>query len=161
MYPRNLVKRPGIKRKILSATELFCTRTMVFSVHIFLFVFVCCFCLFYYWKATLFFLLRSIKICSVFHGKKNANFKCETCNFTTTSKAGLQIHMKRKHTQIDKEKFPKSCELCDKVLKDTSELKIHLQEHSYKFISFQCSFAVLLLKTDGTNVKIVVIFLQT
>ena len=38
--------------------------------------------------------------------KKNTNFKCETCNFTTTSKAGLKIHMKRKHTEIDNEHFP-------------------------------------------------------
>lgn len=43
--------------------------------------------------------------------------------------------MKKTHTEVDK-----SCELCDNVLKDKSELKRHLQEHSYKFISFQCSF---------------------
>ena len=72
--------------------------------------------------------------------KKNTNFKCETCNFTTTSKAGLKIHMKRKHTEIDNEQFPKSCELCDKILKSKSQLKVHLQEHSYKLISYQCSF---------------------
>ena len=37
-------------------------------------------------------------------------FACQFCNFTTTSRAGLMIHRKRKHTNYTEENFPTSCE---------------------------------------------------
>ena len=38
---------------------------------------------------------------------------CEQCKFTTTSKQGLKTHIKQKHTLLDSEEIPKTCDFCD------------------------------------------------
>ena len=65
-------------------------------------------------------------------------FDCTQCEFTTTSKQGLKTHVKRKHTEIISEKYPKTCELCDAKVNDMKELKLHMKTHSYKESNFQC-----------------------
>ena len=71
---------------------------------------------------------------------KKIGFGCDFCDFATTSKSGLKVHMKRKHTEYSKEKFPKSCDLCGKVVSDAAEMKKHLKSHSYKCIQVQCNY---------------------
>ena len=57
-------------------------------------------------------------------------FKCTLCAFTTTSKSGLKIHTKRKHTNYGQDVFPRSCELCELKINSSSEMKNHLKTHS-------------------------------
>ena len=61
-------------------------------------------------------------------------FNCTLCAFTTTSKSGLKIHTKRKHTNYSEDVYPRSCELCEKILQNSSEMKKHLKEHACKLI---------------------------
>ena len=54
------------------------------------------------------------------------------------TKQGLKTHVKRKHTEITSEKYPKTCELCDVNVNDEKELKLHMKTHSYRESNFQC-----------------------
>ena len=40
--------------------------------------------------------------------KKVEHFSCTACDFKTTSSQGLKTHTKRKHTQLNAEKYPKT-----------------------------------------------------
>ena len=40
--------------------------------------------------------------------------------------------MKRKHTSYSNENFPRTCDLCESVLKSKEELDKHMKSHSYK-----------------------------
>ena len=40
--------------------------------------------------------------------------------------------MKRKHSEITKERYPTNCEICHEQLKTCSEMKKYLQQHFYK-----------------------------
>ena len=40
-------------------------------------------------------------------------FKCENCDFETTSERGLNVHIKRKHTNLKADKYPAECDFCD------------------------------------------------
>ena len=42
------------------------------------------------------------------------SFKCEYCNFQTPSERGLNVHIKRKHTNMKEGKFPVECDFCCK-----------------------------------------------
>ena len=72
--------------------------------------------------------------------------KCNLCAFTTTSKSGLKIHKKRKHTNYDN--FPMSCELCEMKINSSFEMKNHLKTHSCKLIQYKCSFCDYLAEDD-------------
>ena len=63
--------------------------------------------------------------------------KCQRCEFETTSKQGLKVHMSRKHTKIE-EIFPITCFICEDVLKNNEEKKKHIRKHSYKKAGFRC-----------------------
>ena len=62
----------------------------------------------------------------------NLIFKCEMCDFQTNSKQGLKTHIARKHTKLSNEVFPKKCELCNRDIENSTEMKKHLISHSYK-----------------------------
>ena len=66
-------------------------------------------------------------------------FKCSLCDFETNSESGLKIHSKKKHTKLDKEVYPRLCDLCDKTCKNSHEMKKHLITHSYKEANYKCS----------------------
>ena len=73
-------------------------------------------------------------------GKKENSensIKCSNCSFTTNSKQGLKIHMRKKHT-VQNNTFPSTCHLCEKQCENSSELKKHLLTHSYKKIKYKC-----------------------
>ena len=81
------------------------------------------------------------KVNAVVEGKKEnseKSIKCSNCSFTTNSKQGLKIHMKKKHTSIQDNAFPSTCHLCEKQCENSSELKKHLLTHSYKKIKYKC-----------------------
>ena len=63
---------------------------------------------------------------------KIEQFNCTDCNFTTTSKQGLKTHVKRKHTNLHLDKYPKTCEFCDTEVDDEKQMKLHLKCHTYK-----------------------------
>ena len=72
--------------------------------------------------------------------ERNAKLlKCLNCSFTTNSKQGLKIHMKKKHTAVDNDTFPQTCHLCEKNCENRNDLKKHLITHSYKKAKFNCS----------------------
>ena len=66
-------------------------------------------------------------------------FKCKECDFTTLTKQGMKTHEKRKHTRTSKQiRFPRSCELCDKKIRKSIELKQHIKTHSYNSVDYKC-----------------------
>ena len=67
------------------------------------------------------------------------NFKCEYCDYETSSERGLNIHIKRKHTNLDTNNYPVDCDFCDIKLNSESEMKFHLKnEHTSTYSSFKC-----------------------
>ena len=52
--------------------------------------------------------------------REKPTFKCQDCEFTSSSEQGLKIHQRKKHNSHDttetKEDYPRPCELCDKVI---------------------------------------------
>ena len=78
-------------------------------------------------------------------------FKCEECNFSTSSKQGLRTHEKRKHTKASEQnKFPRSCDLCDKKIRNVVELKQHMKTHSYKAVDYKCAECDFMGSNDTT-----------
>ena len=66
--------------------------------------------------------------------EKHRIFKCDQCNFTSSSEVGLKIHKTKSHPLIDlpeieteKEALPIQikCDQCDLYFKDESGLKTH------------------------------------
>ena len=49
------------------------------------------------------------------------------CDFTTTSKPGLKIHIQKMHTELN---FSKTCSLCDKTFKSKQKFRNHKFEHT-------------------------------
>ena len=73
--------------------------------------------------------------------RKKKTFECPNCDFISSSEKGLRIHKTRVHTDstnTGKDKFPKTCDLCDYDVNNKSELTQHLKTHSYKAVNFQC-----------------------
>ena len=58
--------------------------------------------------------------------------------------------MKRKHTEIEKETFPKSCDLCEEDLESVQEMKLHMKKHSYKRVDYKCEECDFCGKNDVT-----------
>ena len=65
-------------------------------------------------------------------------FQCSKCNFESVSDHGLKVHIKRKHTVMNTDVFPKMCELCERKFENIKEMKKHMKEHSYKDAKFKC-----------------------
>ena len=53
------------------------------------------------------------------------------CDFKTNSKPGLKTHCKRKHSESNKNNFPRSCDLCDEEIQSVIEVKNHMKQHRY------------------------------
>ena len=64
--------------------------------------------------------------------------KCSKCEFETTSEKGLQIHNARKHNRYEKEKYPRSCDVCEEMFGSYRDMKKHMTIHSYKRTSYDC-----------------------
>ena len=56
--------------------------------------------------------------------------KCSKCNFESVSERGLNVHMKRKHTELSLEKDPYSCDICNYKAVDKKDLRTHKITHS-------------------------------
>ena len=68
---------------------------------------------------------------------KKPVFKCSDCKFETCSKRGLNVHIRRKHTNLKDEQYPCECEFCDDTLDNESEMKMHLKMcHTMKETNF-------------------------
>ena len=79
------------------------------------------------------------------------SFKCDKCNFGTNSRSGLKIHEKKKHTIVSNvNTYPKKCDLCEKILKSTSEMRKHIASHSHKNTKFQCDDCEFIGGNDAT-----------
>ena len=70
--------------------------------------------------------------------KNVSEFQCTFCDFTSISKQGLKTHIARKHTKLEKEVYPKACDLCEKTFETSIKMKEHLKTHSYKKMIFKC-----------------------
>ena len=67
------------------------------------------------------------------------NFKCEYCDFQTPSERGLNVHMKRKHTNMKADEFPVECDFCDFNAKSENEMRFHLKNiHTSTDSNFKC-----------------------
>ena len=66
---------------------------------------------------------------------------CDKCDFATNSEAGLKSHTSKEHMKGKENAeivFPQQSTLCDEILKNNKENKIHmrlLQEHMGKLLS--------------------------
>ena len=73
--------------------------------------------------------------------KKGEQFSCTSCEFKTTSSQGLKTHIKRKHTKLNEEIYPKNCELCETEIANNRAMHLHLKTHSYRDgdeLKFKC-----------------------
>lgn len=68
----------------------------------------------------------------------NEKFKCDECDFKSTSKHGLKVHLTIKHTNITDEKYPRKCDLYEKQFVNHTEMKRHMKSHSYKEAKVKC-----------------------
>ena len=59
--------------------------------------------------------------------KLKDSFKCDYCDFKTPSERGLNVHVKRKHTNLKTDKYPTECEFCEFYAKSESEMRFHLK----------------------------------
>ena len=50
----------------------------------------------------------------------------------------MKIHEKKKHTTIEIERYPRTCDLCDTELRNAAEMKKHIKSHSYKRANYKC-----------------------
>ena len=70
--------------------------------------------------------------------KSEIKRKCTKCDFETVSERGLKVHIKRKHTSLNVEKFPQTCDMCEFEAKSKKELKSHRMSHSYIDAKYKC-----------------------
>ena len=52
-------------------------------------------------------------------------FKCDFCEFQSTSSSGLKTHISRKHTNYIESDVPLKCEICVEEFKTEKDLKDH------------------------------------
>ena len=66
-------------------------------------------------------------------------FKCENCDFETTSERGLNVHIKRKHTNLKADKYPAECDFCDNSANSESDMRFHLKnDHTATYSNVKC-----------------------
>ena len=70
----------------------------------------------------------------------DTSIKCGKCDFTTTSRQGLKIHMSRLHSKINFDQFPAACDICEKVFDNDNIMKKHKKkDHTFHFVKYQCN----------------------
>ena len=69
---------------------------------------------------------------------KQKKFNCTECEYSTSSHQGLKIHQRKKHTSVGTSDFPIKCDMCETELRNKREKKLHMMNHSYKQVQFQC-----------------------
>ena len=75
---------------------------------------------------------------------KKELLNCEYCDFETSSKRGLNVHKKRKHTNLKNDEYPVECDFCDILLNSEKELKLHLKSnHTHRETKFKIVFSML------------------
>ena len=82
-------------------------------------------------------------------------FKCNLCEFSSTSEKGLKTHKSRMHTASHNEdgassSYPKQCDICEKTLRTKEEMKKHLKTHSYIRPVFKCEKCEFCCETELT-----------
>ena len=66
-------------------------------------------------------------------------FKCEHCDFETPSERGLNVHIKRIHTNLKADKYPVECDFCEFIVKSEREMRFHLKnDHTSTYSNFKC-----------------------
>ena len=65
-------------------------------------------------------------------------FKCSKCDCETQYEKGLKTLVRRKHTTIDNEVYPKVCDLCESEITSAENMRKHLKTHSFKDARFKC-----------------------
>jgi hypothetical protein len=63
--------------------------------------------------------------------ENNQILKCSKCDFEAKSDRGLKIHEKRKCAKLETNKFPKTCEICEKEILSLKDMRKQLKTHSY------------------------------
>ena len=70
---------------------------------------------------------------------KKPVLKCKDCNFETTSKRGLNVHIRRRHSNFKEQEYPSECDFCDSILDSEKELKMHLKTcHTLRETNYVC-----------------------
>ena len=71
--------------------------------------------------------------------KPEDQFPCHVCDFRASSKNGLKVHIKRKHTSYSAECLPVKCDICEEKFVncigeawDKERIEEHRISHSYK-----------------------------
>ena len=73
------------------------------------------------------------KLEKIVESKSEEKFNCTLCDFETYSKHGLKVHIKRKHSILEKDKFPAKCDSEEKhVWKIRKEPKYYFRYGSTK-----------------------------
>ena len=77
---------------------------------------------------------------------------CDFCDYKTTSRQGLKIHISKVHSKkINFKEFPAACDICEKILDNESNLKKHKKtEHTYHYVQFQCNECDFMAKEPQT-----------
>ena len=66
-------------------------------------------------------------------------FKCDHCDFETPSERGLNVHIKRIHTNMKSVKYPVEYDFCELSVKSESEMRFHLKNvHTATDSNFKC-----------------------
>ena len=74
--------------------------------------------------------------------EKHRIFKCDTCDFTSSSEVGLKIHKTKSHIKIDLEDNEErlECGQCDLTFKTRIDLRYHIGLGLFK-APFTCYYA--------------------
>ena len=63
---------------------------------------------------------------------------CNLCEFEANSQQGLKVHMRRKHTLVGTEQYPRKYDVCEISIEKQKDMKIHMKTHSFKTAAYQC-----------------------
>ena len=58
---------------------------------------------------------------------ENETMKCDKCELTTTSKKGMKTHIKRMHSETNREIEAITCQICEAKFTANKELKQHIK----------------------------------
>ena len=80
---------------------------------------------------------KKVKVNETTMSEENSS-NCRKCDYTTTSRQGLKIHIAGVQSAVNFQEFPASWDICEKVLDNESSLKKHAKceqtLHCVKFL---------------------------